>query len=368
LKTTLATREADVEKGIDRIRQEIDSIDDEIVDLLARRASCARAIGEFKRAASLGMHAPERERQVVERLAARATADLPREGVASVFREIMSVCLRLEEPLRVACLGPGTTFSHLAMQKVFGVGAAAVSEATLDLVFDAVERGRAHYAVVPFENSTEGSVNATLRRLVQTPARVAAQCYLRVEHELASRASSLEGVSVVYSHPQALGQTRRWLAEHLPQAELRETQSTSSACRHAADEEGAAAVCSVASALEHGLRLLARSIHDVQGNETRFLVLAPAPLYAARPDDVTSVVFSVPDTSGSLAATLAVFTRHGVNLSKLQSVPDGTRPWNALFWLDATMSETDSRLSAALQELSGLTTSLRVLGSYPTLR
>jgi len=354
-------------KTLLELRTDIDAIDDAIVSLLARRAAQAREIGDLKRAASLTMHVPERERQVVERLSAQATADLPREAIVSVFREIMSVCLRLEEPLRVACLGPGTTFSHMAMQRIFGVGALPVSEPTLDLVFDSAEKGQAHYAVVPIENSTEGSVNATLRRLVSTPLQVSAQCYLRVEHNLASLAAALGDVRVVYSHPQALGQARRWLAEHLPQAELRETQNTATACAHARQEADAAAVCSVSAAMEHALPFLARNVHDVQGNETRFLVLSTAPLFAPREDDITSLVFSVRDSFGALAAALSVFTRHGVNLKKLQSVPDTARPWSALFWLDAAMPAGDARLAAALEEFTGLTTSLRVLGSYPTL-
>jgi chorismate mutase / prephenate dehydratase len=356
-----------MKKSLLELRASIDSIDDSLVSLLVQRAANAREIGELKRSAALTMHVPERERQIGERLSAKATEDLPRESIISVFREIMSVCLRLEEPLRVACLGPGTTFSHLAMQRIFGAGALAVSEPTLDLVFDAAEKGQAHYAVVPFENSTEGGVNATLRRLVSTPLEVTAQYYLLVEHNLASLASSLLDVRIVYSHPQALGQARRWLAEHLPHADLRETQSTAGACANARQDVQSAAICSVSSALEHDLPFLARNIHDLQGNETRFLVLAPTRLYAPREEDITSLVFSVRDSFGSLSAALEVFTHHGVNLKKLQSVPDAARPWSAIFWLDADLPMTDKRLATALDALGGLTTSLRVLGSYPTL-
>ncbi len=354
-------------RSIEDLRNEIDALDDALVELLTQRAVCARDIGRLKKAASLSMHVPERERQVVERLSKKATPELPPDAITSVFREIMSVCLRLEEPLRISCLGPGTTFSHMAMQRIFGVGAVPVSEPTLDLVFDAAERGQAHYAVVPFENSTEGSVNATLRRLVSTPLQVSAQCFLRVEHNLASRAASLAEVRIVYSHPQALGQARRWLAEHLSHAELRETQSTSGACQLAAQSPEAAALCSVSAALECGLPFLARNVHDTAGNETRFLVLSPAPLFSPRESDVTSLVFAVRDSFGSLAAALAVFTRHGVNLRKLQSMPDATKPWTALFWLDAECPAHDSRMVAALAELADLTASLRVLGSYPSL-
>lgn len=354
-------------RSIEDLRCEIDALDDSIVELLWRRACCARDIGLLKRAAALPMHVPERERQVMERLRAKATSELPAEAIASVFREIMSVCLQLEEPLRVACLGPGTTFSFMAMQRMFGVGAQAVSEPTLDLVFDAAERGQAHYAVVPLENSTEGSVSATLRRLVSTSLHVSAQCFVQVEHNVASKAAKLDDVQVVYSHPQALAQSRRWLAEHLPNAELRETRSTAGACAFAVQNKHAAALCSVAAALESGLPFLARNVHDMEGNETRFLLLSKAPLFTPRSEDLTSLVFAVSDKFGSLAAALEVFTRHGVNLKKLQSIPDASKPWTALFWLDAQCPSHDLRMAGALQDLAHIATSVRVLGSYPTL-
>jgi len=346
-------------------RDAIDATDDELLALLRKRADLARAIGELKRSSALAMHAPERERWVMQRLAAKADDGLPREAIVAVFREVMSACLRLEEPIRVACLGPGSTFSFLALQKVFGVGAVAVSEPTIDLVFDAAENGRAHYAIVPMENSSEGGVNATLQRLLSTGLVISSQCYLRVEQNLASLAASLSDVQVVHSHPQALGQTRRWLAEHLPQAALRETRSTSIACQHALEDPTSAAICSTASALENDLPLLARNVHDAVGNETRFLVLARDRMYKQRDDDITSLVFAVNDTAGSLQTALEVFSRHGVNLHKLQSIPDTSKPWSVYFWLDAGLPEHDPRLGAALVELGALSTSLRVLGSYP---
>lgn len=350
-------------------RRAIDETDDALLALLRRRAEHARAIGELKRGSALSMHVPERERQVIERLAAMASPEFPRDAIVSVFREIMSACLRLEEPVRVSCLGPGTTFSHIAMQRIFGVGAQAISEPTLDLVVEAAERERAHYAVVPVENSTEGSVNAALARLVSTPLRIAAQCYLRVEQNLAASPSTPDASSIreVHSHPQALGQARRWLAEHLPHATLVETGSTAAACAHAALTPGVAALCSVPAALEHGLTLLARNVHDVAGNETRFVVLSRSPMFTPRETDSTTLVFGVNDASGSLAGALQAFARNQVNLTSLRSIPDRARPWSVSFWVDAAVPEGDPRFVKALEELGGHITSMRVLGSYPTV-
>jgi chorismate mutase / prephenate dehydratase len=352
---------------IKRSRDRIDEIDLQIIDLLSQRALQAKNIGDYKRANNLLLHVPDRERAVVERLKQSASDDLPATAIVSIFREIMSACLRLEEPLAVACLGPGTTFSCLAAQKSFGAGINIVSEPTFAQVFEAVQLGRANYGVVPIENSSEGAVNTTLQLLLYADLKIAAQIFMKVEQNLCSRETNLSNIKRVYSHPQALGQCRSWLHHHLPWAELIETNSTAQASQLTENANECGAICSVAASLEYNLPLLRKNIHDAVGNETRFLILSKSHMFSARPDDNTTMVFGVSDSFGQLAKVLNIFSHAGINLSKIQNIPDGLKPWNAFFWVDVPAAGADANFQNALRELESATTYLNVLGSYPTL-
>jgi chorismate mutase/prephenate dehydratase len=350
---------------IESLRTHIDEIDERILLALKERAFLAKQIGTLKQHSKMGFHVPERERSVIERLKGLHTeSDFPVEAIGPVFREIMSACLRLESPIVVTYLGPGTTFSYLALRRAFGSSAMALPASSIEDVFDAIEMSRADYALVPLENSYEGSVTTSMQRMLKTEAAIHGEVYLPISHNLAAQTQNLTKITHVYSHPQALSQCRLWLKNQMPGAELVETASTGQACEMVRAQAFAAAICTPQAALEAGLEVVARNIQDCSENETRFLILSKEKKLQSRAMDKTSVVFTVPDVHGSLAAVLKIFAEGNVNLMKLESVPNRQSPWSAHFWVDIQGTQEDPVILSTLNLASKHCSTFRILGSY----
>ena len=343
-------------------RRAIDALDREILARLNARASHAQAIGEIK-GGSLA-YRPERETQVLQGLHAANAGPLRNEHVTGIFREVMSACRALEEPLRIAYLGPAGTFSHAAVTKHFGSFVDAVPLPTFDEVFRAVESGQADYAVVPVENSTEGAVGRTMDLMVDTELSVCGEVKLRVNQNLLTNAGSLDKVARVYSHGQSLAQCVKWLAQHLPGVPRIAVASNAEAARLAAAEPGAAAIAGENAGAIYGLATLAPHIEDEPNNTTRFWVLGrqqPAP--SGR--DETSLVMSCPNRPGAVYALLEPIARHGVSMSRIESRPARTGLWEYLFFVDLVGHRSDAAVAAAIAELAGKAPFLKLLGSYP---
>jgi chorismate mutase/prephenate dehydratase len=251
------------------LRRGIDSVDEEIVRLLDRRAWMARRIGEIKHQKGLAAYAPARERVVLDRVAALSEGEFPRRGLQAVFREIISSSISLEGRLKVSYLGPEATFTHEAALRSFGSSIELEPQTTVAEVFAGVERGDVQHGVVPVENSMEGAVTHTLDELMNSPLKICGEVYLPVSQNLISSEPSIERVRLVLSHPMALAQAASWLRRELPSAGLEEVDSTAEAARRAALEPGVAAVGSVLAAGTHGLTVLARNIQDARANTTR---------------------------------------------------------------------------------------------------
>jgi chorismate mutase / prephenate dehydratase len=349
------------------LRQAIDGVDDEVLALLNRRAGLAAEVGRLKSEASpeVLFHAPKREREVLARLEAGNGGPFPDAAVRTIFQEIMSACLSLEKPLRVAFLGPEGTFTHLAARYQFGGSSQALPQGTIEAVFQAVERSRADYGVVPVENATDGTVDSTLDAFLDSPLLICAEILLPVDQALLLRPElDLSGVRRVYSHPQALGQCRRWLETHLPQADRIEAPSTSEAARLAREDAEGAAVASELAAELFGLRVAETKIQDLAANATRFLVLGPK---SAEPTgrDRTTLLAMAQDGSGALLRLLEPLARRGLNLSRIQSRPTRRKLWEYAFFLDVEGHSEDPLMAEALVELQSACASLKVLGSYP---
>ena len=353
--------------SLDDLRARIDALDEDLLALLARRAEAAQAIGLLKRRCRPEgpLHAPERERQVLARVARLATGAFPPEAATRVFREVMSGCLALEQPLRVAFLGPEGTFSHQAARRLYGGGAAELGQATVAAVFEAVAKGRADLGVVPVENATEGSVDATLDAFLEWPLPVTAELSLPVELALLLP-EGLEKAAVkrVHSHPMGLAQCRRWLAAHLPQAELVEAPSTAAAAHRARAGEAEAAIGPASLAGTLGLEARETGIQDLEGNATRFLVLG-GEAHPRTGADRTTLLLRAPDGPGALLRLLEPFARFRVNLTRILSRHTRRKAWEVAFFLDAEAHRDDPPFQAALGSLRALGAEPRVLGSYP---
>ncbi len=362
---TTASPVASAVPGLADARIRIDALDDEILDLLARRANVARDIADKKRAAALPVfHDPERERRVLERLVDKGGKRFPPDAIRAVFREVMSACLSVEQPLRVAYLGPEGTFTQLAARRLFGLQARYRECATIDGVFEAVGSKDATYGVVPFENSTEGAVGMTSDALLEGDLMIRQEFVLPVAHCLLSHARSLSQISTVYSHPQALGQCRSWLAKHLPRAQVVQTTSTAAAAREAQSDEHSAAIAAAIAAEIHDLPIVRENIQDRAENATRFVVLAreDAPPTG---HDRTTIAFGVPDGKGALRRVLSVLEDANVNLTRIESRPSRTRAWHYVFLVDLEGHRRDPAVARALEAVSKSSDFVKVIGSYP---
>ena len=348
---------------LERLRGEIDRLDDRLVGMLNDRARLAREIGTLKVGQA---YRPEREAQVLRRIKERNPGPLSSETVALLFREIMSACLALERPITVAYLGPKGTFSERATLKHFGLAAEAMPVPSIDEVFRAVESGTADYGVVPVENSTEGAVGRSLDLMPQTPMKVCGEVVVRIHHHLMSRAKPAElgAIQRVFSHGQSLAQCHEWLNSHLPRAERIAVASNAEAARRAAEEPGTAAVAGEMAAEHYGLEILASNIEDEPNNTTRFLVLGD---YQPKPSgrDKTSLVLSARNRAGAVYEMLTPFATRGVSMTKFESRPSKVALWEYLFFVDIEGHRDDANVAAALAEVEKIAGYLKVLGSYP---
>lgn len=349
---------------LEALRARIDALDDRILGMLAERAAIVRDVARAKAEAGTPTHDPERERRVLDRLVEQGAGSFPSEAIQSVFREVMSACLSLQQPVRVAFLGPEGTFTHQAARDMFGLAVRYLSTTTVDGVVDAVRRGTVAYGVVPIENSTEGAVGSALDALLGGGVVIRRERVLPVHHALMSLAGAVTDIERVYSHPQALAQCRHWLASHLPMAQLVQTRSTSAAAREAAADPAGAALASPLAAALAGLPVLIASVQDRADNATRFVVLGATDAPRTG-DDKTTLTFRLRDGVGALRDAIEAFSAAGVDMRRISSRPVPDRRWEYRFVVDVAGHREDAALQGALARLGGRAEDVRVLGSYP---
>ncbi|MGI9592430.1 MAG: prephenate dehydratase [Myxococcota bacterium] len=356
---------SDPESELARLRERIDAIDDEILERLNARARVVQEVGRIKQNAGSAVFSQARESEIVARLAAASAGPFPEDGLAPVFREIISATRSLEKVVRVGYLGPEGTFSHLAAREQFGELADLQPQASIAEVFSGVERGKVELGIVPVENTTDGIVTQSYDRLPEFEGTLCGELLLRISHDLFSQSGRIGEVRRVVSHPQPLAQCREWLERHLPGVDRVEAASTVAACRLASEDPGVAAIGGAAAGQAAGLATIEAAIEDRRDNTTRFLLIgrqAPAP----SGNDLTSVVFTLrKDESGALHRLLEPFARTGVNLTSLQLRPIKGKPWEYLFFLDLEGHAGDPRVVEALETASACANSHRILGSFP---
>jgi chorismate mutase/prephenate dehydratase len=350
------------------IRAEIDALDEQLQQLMNRRALLAGQVGISKHADghTVDFYRPEREAEVLRAALARNHGPLRNEEIARLFREIMSACLAQQEPLKVAYLGPEGTYTQAAVYKHFGHSVRALSLGTSDEVFHEVEAGNADFGVVAVENSTEGTVTHTLDRLVGSPLHICGEVELRIRHCLMGRMESLAGVARVCAHPQALAQCRQWLDENLPDAERVPVSSNAEGARRARDEQGTAAIAGETAAEVYSLRLLAHEIEDRADNTTRFLVIGRK-LLARSGVDKTTLLVSTASTAapGALYRLLEPLAKNRISMTRIESRPSRRGKWHYVFFIDIEGHVSDKPVALALQSLKSRASLFRVIGSYP---
>ena len=350
------------------LRVQIDSLDRQLLSLLNQRAQVAEQVGEIKRAEGSPFFRPDRVAQVIQKITGANPGPLHNEHVAAIWREIMSACLALEAPQRVAVLGPQGTFCEQAAVEFFGSAAHLIYCANFDEVFHATAAGTAQYGVVGMENSTEGVVARSLDLFLRSPVHVVGEVSLLIRHNLLRQTNSLDGIEVVMAHPQALAQCQGWLAQHLPHAERRAVSSNAEGARLAATNPAWAGIASERAASQFGLHIVHHAIQDEAYNRTRFAVICLPQTLATPPAssrDCTSLVVSVPNRPGAVHDLLVPLKANGVSMTRFESRPAKSGQWEYYFYIDIEGHVSQPHVAAALNELKQLCAFYKVLGSYP---
>ncbi len=350
--------------SLKQIRKKIDKLDFQVLKLLSQRARLTSDIGKIKARKGKPIFSPDRERQIYQRLIAANKGPLQNKTLEAIYREIMSGSLSLQNPPKIAYLGPESTFTHIAALKKFGKSLDYLECDSIADVFTEVERGRADYGVVPIENSTEGAVNHTLDMFIDSGLKICSEVYLPIHHTLLSKSRKISSIKRVYSHQQVLAQCRMWLERNLPQAKLIPVTNTAVAASIYTVRAGSAAIASNLAAEEHKLNILARSIEDSSHNITRFLIIGKQEAESTK-HDKTSIVFSMKDRAGALHDVLAPFKRSNINFTKIESRPSKKKAWKYYFYVDMEGHIKDKRVKQSLKQLERHCNYYKFLGSYP---
>ncbi len=353
--------------ALENIRQKIDSLDKQIQELINARAAVAKEVAEIKQGSDgeIVYYRPEREAQVLRRIKQRNEGPLGDEEMARLFREIMSACLALEYPLKIAFLGPEGTFTQAAALKHFGHSVDTLPVSSISDVFQEVEGGNCHYGVVPVENSTEGVISHTLDMFLASPLKICGEVTLRIHHNLLSADSSLDKVTRVFSHEQSLAQCRGWLDRHLPNAERVAVGSNAEAAQMVREAGGGNAAIAGETAGEiYDLNLLVHNIEDEAGNTTRFLIIGRQDT-APSGDDKTSLLATIKNETGGLHRLLQPLANNGVSMSRIESRPSRRGNWDYVFFIDIDGHLEDPAVASALKELEQAAGMCRILGAYP---
>ncbi|MDO8734227.1 MAG: prephenate dehydratase [Elusimicrobiota bacterium] len=349
---------------IEKIRSKIDRVDEGILKLLNERVKLAIEIGKIKSKKKEDIFVPLREKEIISNLKNLNKGPITGEALSDIFREILNVSRSIQKKIKVSYFGPAATFTHLAAIKIFGRNIEYIPVESIKDVFTEVEKGRAVYGVVPIENSTEGVVNHTLDMFVDSDLKITSEIFLEISHYLLSNETSIQKIKKVYSHPQAIAQTRNWIEKNLKDAEIVEVASTSEAARLAKKEKNTAAISSVVASEIYGLNILAENIEDYKNNFTRFLVIGRQNPPSSE-HDKTSIMFSVKDRVGALHDMLVPFKKYKLNLTKIESRPTRKKAWEYIFFVDFLGHINNKNVVKALAKLEKSCSLLKVLGSYP---
>jgi len=354
------------QKSLGEIRDQIDALDAQIQTLISDRARLATAVRESKGslAHAVDYYRPEREAEVLRAVRERNEGPISDAEMLRLFREIMSVCLAQQEPLKIAYLGPEGTFTQQAVNRHFGHSVQALGVASIDDVFGQVETTEADFGVVPVENSNQGIVSHTLDRFVESDLKICGEIQMAIHHNLLTQAKGLSGIERLYSHQQSLSQCKTWIRQYLPAVECIAVSSNAEAARRVRNAPDAAAISSQSAAEIYGLPVLFARIEDEPDNATRFLVIGRQ-LLTPSGDDKTSLLLAGDEGPGALHSLLDPLARHSLNMSRIESRPSSAAAWSYVFFIDVEGHAETEPLKSALAEMQKVSSLTRVLGSYP---
>jgi chorismate mutase / prephenate dehydratase len=348
------------------IREKIDALDIQIQALVNERASCAQQVAKIKiqGGENGNFYRADREAQILRGIESRNTGPLGNKEMARLFREIMSACLALESPLKVAYLGPEGTYNHVATMKHFGGSIDGVPVRNIEEIFRTVESDQAHFGVVPIENSTEGVIAHTLDLLTHSSLLICGEVELRIQHNLISNEKNIRDIKKVFSHQQSLAQCRRWLDVNCPGVTQYAVSSNAEAVRLSKAEPGTAAIAGRMAAEIYQTPILAANIEDEPENTTRFIVIGKNAV-APSGKDRTSLLVTATNKAGALQRLLKPLADRNIGMSKIESRPSRRGVWEYVFFIDIDGHQDDKQVAEALKAIELETSMIRILGSYP---
>ena len=349
------------------LRQKIDKLDEEIQRLITKRAALVLEVARHKKDKlhTINYYSPEREAQVLRAVKARNCSALSDEAMTTIFREIISACLALEQKLTIAYLGPEGTFSEEAVYQHFGRSINALNSMGIEDVFAEVIKRNAHYGVVPVENSSNGVISATLDMLYQCDLKICGEVEMPIHHQLMTKHQA-DDIEVIYAHQQALDQCQRWLLHNYPKAKLVSLASNALAAKTVKEVPNSAAIASNIALEFYKLNKIASNIEDVASNRTRFLILGREAV-APSGHDKTSLLIITKHESGALFNALEPFKEANINILQLARHPLPDTRWEYLFFLDIVGHRENLEVSGALKMVESKVRNLIVLGSYPSM-
>lgn len=349
---------------ISSLRKSINDIDDNILDLINRRLLLAKEIGQIKKLNNEPILDSARETTIIKRLLSLNKGHLSNNALHHIFTEIIAASREIQKPQIVTYLGPEATFTHIAAIKHFGRSVSFVPQPSIRDIFSEVEKDACHYGVTPVENSIEGTVNYTVDLFYDSDLKICAEIYLAISHDLLSTKGSLDDIRVIYSHPHAFAQCRRWLRKNLPECALEECGSTALAAQKASEEPGSAAIASREAAHIYKLQVTASKIEDFSRNITRFLVIG-RDKSGRTGNDRTSIMFVTSHVPGALYRVLEPIAKAGINMLKLESRPTKHENWSYFFFVDLEGHIEDPKVQDTVSKMKNICLYLKLLGSYP---
>jgi len=345
------------------LRKKIDRLDREIIELLNSRSEIGNKIWQIKSKTGKPVYDPNREANIIKKLK-KLNKRLPVKSIEAIFKEVFSATRAAEKPIAVSYLGPEGTFTHEAALKIFGAASDYQPQNGFEAVFEDVEKSTADFGVLPIENSIEGSVNLTLDLLAESPLGIFGETSVAAHHNLVSKAKSLKSIKRLYSHPQPLGQCRRFLSRTLPNVSVVGSFSTAAAAEKASKDKTSAAISSLMAAKRYGLNVLKARVEDFPNNVTRFIVLSDRPAERSG-NDKTSIIVTIKNKAGELYKLLGLFDKKRINLTRIVSRPMPRSRWGYLFYVDFEGHREDKKVVEVLKLIARRTDQLKLLGSYP---
>lgn len=346
------------------LREEIDRIDAQILELINQRLCIGEQVGAVKKQEGGQILDRTRERMVIEKLWDINQGPADKDLIQYIFNVIITATREIQKPKTIAFLGPKASYTHIAALNHFKHSGQFMEQPNLFDIFRDVARGQSHFGVVPVENSIEGAVNHTLDLFGEFDLKICAEHYEPVSHDLLSITGEPGDVKTIYSHPQAIAQCKGWLKKKFPHVEVMETSSTSKAALMASEDESVAAIASQKAAHIYELLPVESKIEDLSGNVTRFLVIGKDHPEKTG-NDKTSIMFATSHIPGALFKALAPIDQAGLNMLKLESRPTRHQNWSYYFFMDIQGHIKDRAVAETIEEIKAHTLSLKLLGSYP---